>query len=663
MAEAVERALEDAHVLVCEAGTGTGKTLAYLVPAILSGQRVVVSTATKALQEQIVDKDLPLIARHLGLRPRVALVKGLGNYLCLRRFSEVRRSVSVLGSRELSRSLPLVEAWAKETESGDVAELTVLGESDPILGEVTSSSDTRVGSSCEFYDTCFVTRMKKEAAEAQILVVNHHLFFADVAVKLSMGEAAPRGGALPPYDAVIFDEAHQLEDIATDFFGVRLSEARLGTMLRDAERAFYDAGLGDRLLSRADGLALVAEVRLRVSAFFRALEDRASTRGGEARTTLGRDAFTGTLHEAYLELDSALETLETFAEANATREAVDLVKRRAAQARGDAARIVDPATNQVAWVEVGKRSVTVGASLVDVGGFLAERVLSKLGGVVLTSATLSTTALPSKRPARPPEADRGEGEEPPAETKGDPRFSFLRSRLGLDELRGVAIEELHVESPFDHETRALLYLPKDLPEVTTSDFHAHAGDRARALVEAAGGGAFVLSTSLRGMQALARALQRSSIAKRHLLMQGDAPKSALLARFREHGSAVLVATMSFWEGVDVPGDALRLVIIDRIPFAVPTDPVVAARAAEIEARGGDPFGAYSVPQAAITLRQGFGRLLRAQTDRGVVAVLDRRLTTRGYGKRILESLPKARRTEHLDEVLAFFGAPSITARS
>lgn len=673
MAEAVERALAEAHVLICEAGTGTGKTLAYLVPAILSGQRVVISTATKALQEQIVDKDIPLIARHLGLRPRVALVKGLGNYLCLRRFAELRKSANVVGAPELRRSLPLLESWAKKTETGDVAELTALGESDPLLAEVTSSSETRIGSSCEYYEECFVTRMKKAAAEAEILVVNHHLFFADVAVKLAMGEASGRGGALPSYDAVIFDEAHQLEDIATDFFGVRLSEARLGAMLRDAERAFFQAGLGDRLLTREDGFALVSEVRRAVEVFFRELAAKSSG-GLETKVTLEPDAFSGALREAYLDFDTALETLETFAEANATREAVDVVKRRAAQARADAARIVDPATNQVVWVEIGRRSVSVGASLVDVGGFLAEKVLSRLGGVVLTSATLSTTALTKKKTRSHDQGadlgDRDLSEEEPSErleSRGDPRFSFVRARLGLDDLRDVAIEELHVESPFDHPTRALLYLPRDLPEVTAPDFLVHAGERVRALVETSGGGAFILSTSLRGMQALARSLSISQFGekKKLVMVQGDAPKSALLARFREHGSAVLVATMSFWEGVDVPGDALRMVVIDRIPFAVPTDPVVAARAAELQARGENPFSSYSVPQAAITLRQGFGRLLRAQTDRGVVAVLDRRLATRGYGKRILDSLPKARRTEELDDVRDFFGGPSdpLKARS
>jgi ATP-dependent DNA helicase DinG len=492
--------------------------------------------------------------------------------------------------------------------------------------------------------------MKQSAAQADILVVNHHLFFADVAVKLSMGDAAARGGALPPYDAVIFDEAHQLEDIATDFFGVRLGEARLSSMLRDAERAFYEAGLGDRLLSRADGLGLVVEVRTSVDRFFGALRSLVSG-AQETRITLGRDAFSGDLHEAYLELDSALELLEGFAEANATREPVDLVKRRAAQARSDAAKIVDPATNHVTWVEIGKRSVTVGASLVDVGSFLADRVLKKLGGVVLTSATLSATALPSRKPPPPSDEAASEDEAPRPSVRRDPRFSFVRSRLGIDELVGVEVEELHVESPFDHAERSLLYLPKDLPEPSHAEFHDHAGERAQALVDAAGGGAFVLSTSIRGMQALARALRTSG---KRVLVQGDAPKSALLARFREHGSAVLVATMSFWEGVDVPGDALRLVIIDRIPFSVPTDPVVAARSQEIEARGGDPFGSLSVPQAAITLRQGFGRLLRSETDRGVVAVLDRRLSTKGYGKRILDSLPKARRTDRLDDVRAFY---------
>lgn len=633
MADAVERAIEGDRVLLCEAGTGTGKTLAYLVPAILSGRKVVISTATKALEDQIFTKDLPLVAEHLGLDPGAALVKGLGNYLCLRRFEELRRSPDA-GDREVRRSLPLIEAWARGTEAGDVAELAHLAEGDPLWREVASSSETRIGSSCSYYERCFVTRMKREAEEARLLVVNHHLFFADLAVKMA---AARRGfsgaGALPPYDAVVFDEAHQLEDIATGFFGVRLSRARIDAILRDADRSFLAAGLGDPVFGRGRGAGLTAALRGASDALFdelaRVVEAREGGRG-EARITLARDAWSGDLLAAYHRVDDGLEALEAYAAGAAPDEAVRLVAQRAAQLREEAQRIVEPARNQVTWAEARGRAVSVGASPVELGWLFREHVFEKIGAVVLTSATLTA----------------GGG----AEGGG---FHFLRSRMGLGEEVTVPVDELEVPSPFDFPEAALLYTPRDLPEISDPAFTERAADRVAELVGVTGGGAFVLCTSNRGMHAMARALRERL--DRPPLVQGDAPKGALLRRFRAGMDAVLVATMSFWEGVDVPGEALRLVVIEKLPFAVPTDPVVAARCAAIEEAGKNPFTDYSVPQAAITLKQGFGRLIRTRTDRGVVAVLDRRVRTRGYGRVLLDSLPPARRVERMEDVRAFWG--------
>ncbi|WP_437878288.1 ATP-dependent DNA helicase [Sorangium sp. So ce513] len=650
MASAVERAIAEDRVLLCEAGTGTGKTLAYLVPAILSGRKVVVSTATKALEDQIYTKDLPLVAEHLRLDPRAALVKGLGNYLCLRRFNELRHSPGA-GAGAAGRSLPLLEAWAQETEMGDIAELAYLAEGDPLWREVASSSETRLGSSCDYYDDCFVTRMKRDSEAARLLVVNHHLFFADLALKIAGARRGFGGaGALPPYDAVIFDEAHQLEDIATSFFGVRVSRARVDSMLRDADRAFIASGLADRILGRGEGTAITAVVRESADALF----DRLAALGGPAasadregaRVPLARDAWSGELLDAYHRLDNHLEALSGYASANAISEAVQLVGNRAAQLREDAARIVDPATNQVTWVEVRGRGVSFGASPVDLGHMLREHVFERIGAVVLTSATLTTGGSSGSA------------------------FRFLRSRMGLDEDVSVPVDELEVPSPFDYPSAALLYTPRDLPEATDAAFVDRAADRISELIGITGGGAFVLCTSIRAMNALAAALRarlgRAAGQARAgggaprqptpLLVQGEAPKGALLRRFRAERHAVLVATMSFWEGVDVPGEALRLVIIEKLPFAVPTDPVVAARCASIEQAGGNPFIAYSVPQAAITLKQGFGRLIRTRTDRGIVAILDRRVRTRGYGRVLLDSLPDARRTERIEDVRAFWDA-------
>jgi len=416
MADAVESALSEERVLLCEAGTGTGKTLAYLVPAILSGRKIVVATATKALQEQIMHKDLPLIERHLGLEPRAVLVKGLANYLCRRRFDEVRQAPSSEVGIDAQHRLPLLESWAAETETGDVSELSALAEGDALWAQVSSSSETRIGSACEHYESCFVTRLKRQLGDAQLLVVNHHLFFADLAVKAAMGaEGAGRGGALPPYDAVIFDEAHRLEDIATEFFGVRLSRPRVESMLRDADRAFVAHGLADGLLGKGEGTALTALVREASDLFFDAVAEVASSASrDDGRSLLPRDAFTGARLSAYHRLDDALDVLEQYAETHAVSEAVDLVRRRAAHIREDIGRIVDPATHQIAWVRrSGAGHVSVGASPVDLGPMLRRAVFEQVSTVVLTSATLTT----------PSTSRSGDGQARP--------FSFLRQRMGL----------------------------------------------------------------------------------------------------------------------------------------------------------------------------------------------------------------------------------------
>jgi ATP-dependent DNA helicase DinG len=615
MADAVERTLAEDRVLVCEAGTGTGKTLAYLVPAILSGRKVVISTATRALQEQIYGKDLPLIRRTLGLDVHAALMKGLGNYLCLRRYKEFRASPES-GDPRFGRALGVLEDWAARTQAGDVGEISGLAEDDPIWAQVSSSSETRIGSPCDFYQECFVTRMKRDAEQARLVIVNHHLFFADLALR---GPHA--GGALPEYDSVIFDEAHQLEDIATDFFGVRVSSARVLSMLRDAERAFAGAGISDRLLRKGEGDAIAHVAREAQARFFAELA-AAHGAAGEGRIVLSRDVWSGSLLTAYHKLDTTMEALAAFAESRATSEAVELAARRAKQLRDDLAAIVDGGHNQVTWAEVRTRSASVGASPIELSSLFKAKLFSRVPAVVLTSATLAT--------------QQG--------------FSFLRSRLGLDG-DDPEVQEIVVPSPFDYEAHALVYVPRDLPDPGEPSFIEAARARIQALVEASGGGAFILATSKRVMLALHASLRGLRCGP--LFVQGEAPKGVLLDRFKRAEHAVLVATMSFWEGVDVPGHALRLVIIDKIPFAVPTDPVVTARSAAIEAAGKNPFTAYQVPTAAIALKQGFGRLIRTRRDAGIVAILDKRVHTRGYGRALLESLPPARRTDQLSDALRF----------
>jgi len=635
MARAVHDALaKDGHLFV-EAGTGTGKTLAYLVPAILSGRKVVVSTATHALQEQIFTKDLPLVREVLadhGVVFKAALMKGLSNYLCKRRLSERLRSGELV-SADLAR----IQRWAETSQDGDRAELEELEEGAHAWRDVHSSTETRVGAGCTFYDECFVTRMRREAEQAQVVVVNHHLFFADLALRT--GKNSGFGGAIPAYDAVIFDEAHQIESVATDFFGVRISSARLDALVRDARRGVVAAKVLD-----ATSMSLVDGVEQAGQHFFRTW----SSMRDDSRRMLASSDWTEPRLDALSRLDASLEALLAFARANEHDDAVTIVARRTGDLRTDLARI--HATNQaeerhweeddpvagalrkaaegfksgVVWIDQRERNVSLGASPVDLGPVLREKLFDRVPSVICTSATLATA------------------------TSVGPSFHFARSRLGA---RAETVE-LVVPSPFDFARRAALYVAEDLPEPTEFGFEDACADRVADLVAITGGGAFVLCTSNRAMRAIREALHGRVPGP--LLIQGEAPKHVLLARFRDSGAAVLVATMSFWEGVDVPGSALRLVVLDKIPFAVPSDPVVAARCTRIEADGGNPFTQYSVPSAAITLKQGFGRLIRTKKDAGIVALLDKRAVRKGYGKSLLASLPPARRVRTLDDVREFW---------
>ena len=624
MAEAVEHALESESHLIVEAGTGTGKTLAYLVPAVLSGRKVIVSTATRALQEQIFVKDLPLVAEALagyGIPLRAALMKGLSNYLCLRRFDEARMTSTRAGDRELAR----IAEWARETETGDRTELADLPEDSPVWREVASSSETRIGQGCEHFERCFVTRMRQEAEDAQIVVVNHHLFLADLALR-----SGPRGAhasVIPAYDAVVFDEAHQIEDVATDFFGTRVSSARVDSLLRDAEGAL--AGAGElEALRNGPVRGTLEQAREASRAFFATL---VSTLGaaGDTKRVLTEQDVEGPVHDAHAALDLRLEALEGISRARGA-ESLQLIARRTGDLREELASIVrgqradddGELADLVRWVDVRSRSVSLGASPVDVGSTLRARLFDRVPTVVCTSATMATAGS----------------------------FHFARARLGIP----PSSAELLVESPFDFASRAALYLPGDLPEPSDPAFDDLAADRIAELVRMTGGGAFVLCTSTRAMRSLHGRLKGRL--KLPVLLQGERPKHMLLSRFRSSGKAVLVATMSFWEGVDVPGWALRLVILDKIPFAPPNDPVVAARCARIDHDGGNGFSQYSVPSAGMTLKQGFGRLIRTQRDAGIVALLDRRAVKKGYGRALLASLPPARRIVDLDELRSFWDA-------
>ncbi|HHH27173.1 MAG TPA: ATP-dependent DNA helicase [Polyangiaceae bacterium] len=607
MAAAVERAIDEDRLLICEAGTGTGKTLAYLVPALRAGRRVVISTASRALQEQIATADLPMALRCVDRKVRTRVVKGLGNYLCLRRFDELRHDVD--RHPGLSAPLATVERWAGSTSRGDIAEVSELPEDHAIWRLVTSSSDTRVGTRCPHFDACHVTRMKREAEEADLLVVNHHLLLAD----LSLRGDHP-GAVLPDYDALVIDEAHKLEDVATLFFGIRLSSAALERAIRDAgrrlvgpERTDAPRPFTDRALDRARQLFAALNLKLASS----------------ARAPLPNEAWSDELRDAYHALDDALDVLVR----RLTEHEHPVLERSAARLerlRRDLADVAGADTEAITWLERRGEGLALTSAPVDVGPMLRDRLFGRGHAIVLTSASLTT----------------------------DGGFEYLRGRLGLTEVPDTPIDELVVESSIDHQHQALLYTPTDLPHVDAPSFTESATARIADLHALTPGGAFVLCTSRRSMHALASSLERALPSAP--LVQGEAPKATLLERFRHEGDAVLVATMSFWEGVDVPGRALALVVIDRIPFAVPTDPVVAARCAAVDASGRSSFEHYSLPRAAIVLKQGFGRLLRSRHDRGVVAVLDSRLSSRRYGERLVDSLPRVRRTRDLADVTAFW---------
>ncbi len=577
MADAVERALEGENHLFVEAGTGTGKTLAYLVPAILSGRKVIVSTATRALQEQIFVHDLPLVAQALGAHGitfDAAMMKGLGNYLCRRRFEEARTS----GARGRDRTFARIAAWLETTETGDRAELADLPEDEAAWRDVASSSETRIGTGCEHFESCFVTRMRRDAEDAQIVVVNHHLFLADLALRTGPRGAHARAGVLPAYDAVVFDEAHQIEDAATDFFGVRISSARVDALVRDAERSLGAAGLLEALKT-GSVRATLEGVREAAGVFFgslgaRRVEPLAAGAGSSPTSFDARQILTeipSLVRAAHDGLDLRLQALEAVA-LERREESLQLIGRRAGDLREDLRGVLIGATvsadgelsDVVRWVDVRARSVSLGASPVDVSASLRSRLFDRVPTVVCTSATLATAG----------------------------GFHFAKARLGAP----PDTAELVVESPFDFASRAALYVAADLPDPGDPSFDASASDRIAQLVKMTGGGAFVLCTSTRAMKSLHARLKGRVDGP--LLMQGERPKHVLLSRFRSSGGAVLVATMSFWEGVDVPGWALRLVVIDKIPFAPPNDPVVAARCARVDREGGSGFAQYSVPTAA-----------------------------------------------------------------
>jgi ATP-dependent DNA helicase DinG len=647
MAQAVEQALEEKRHLIVEAGTGTGKTLAYLLPVIRSGKRVIISTGTKNLQEQLFYKDVPFLEQALStgaassFRLSVCYMKGRNNYLCRKKLYDLTDQPVLSGLDEIEQ-YRAIAAWEKTTQTGDRAELAELPEASLLWHKIDARSEACIGQKCSQWERCFITEMHRRALESDIIIVNHHLFFADLAIKLQ-ADGAPDAGILPEAAAVIFDEAHELEDVAGNYFGISVSNLRVDDLARDIEASAQHHRLMSPSLSGALG-----SLRERSQFFFSLLPPGDGRFAFETRREFleeNGEEFLA-LNQSLTRLAGELENLPqkpeevfnyvrraqeiqfqlSYAMESEDRNTVFWIERRGSRAKAsspqrhrDTEKVEK--TFQSSHRDIGstRQNVFLQATPIDVGPILRECLWSKLECAVLTSATLAV----------------GGG------------FDYIRQRLGMEHAR-----ESVLPSHFDYEKQALFYVPPDLPDPRTPQFATMAADCIRSLLEITRGRAFVLFTSYAQMNEIYQRLL--GVLDFPMLRQGDAPKTALLEEFRLTPNAVLFATSSFWQGVDVQGEQLSCVIIDRLPFAVPSDPVVAARVKAIDAEGGNAFLQYQVPSAVITLKQGFGRLIRSLHDRGLLVLLDNRILKKQYGRVFVESLPNYKKTTSISTVEGFF---------
>jgi ATP-dependent DNA helicase DinG len=625
MAKAVERALAERRHLIVEAGTGTGKTLAYLLPALRTGQRIIISTGTKALQDQLFFRDVPFLETLVG-ELRVCYMKGRANYLCRHKLTALRNQPILSGLEEIDQYRQISE-WEQTTETGDRAELSGMPESSALWQKLDARTEACLGSTCPDYRRCFITEMRRRALESDIIIVNHHLFFADVAVKREAA-GAPDAGILPEAAAVVFDEAHELEEVASSYFGLSVSNIRFEELARDT----------DVLLRGKEGAeslpAITQHLRDRARMFFAGLP----LAGDGRQPFVGREEFLETQGDLYLAVRATLLRLEAEMESMKADEAPGL-RKRIARLRSEFEFLLESsASNMVFWMErrisaggSSERSAALGAfraqsratflqaTPIDVSDLLFELVFDQIPTVVLTSATLTVQG----------------------------GFEHIRKRLGLNEAR-----ELVVPSHFKYGEQALLYLPPEMPDPRDAEFPEAAARCIQRVLEISKGRAFCLFTSYAQMRDLYERLL--PVLDFPILLHGTAPRKALLEEFRATPNAVLFGTSSFWQGVDVQGEALSCVIIDRLPFAVPSDPVVSARMKAIEENGGKPFFDYQVPTAVLTLKQGFGRLIRSLEDRGLLVLLDPRVRTKRYGQTFLASLPPYRMTATITDVEEFF---------
>ncbi len=604
MAEAVESALADRRHLIVEAGTGTGKTLSYLVPAILSGKRVVISTGTKNLQEQLFYKDIPFLRQHLGRDIRVCYMKGRNNYACRQKIYDAEKEAVLEGLEEVA-DFEIIRAWEKTTETGDRAEIKTLPERTGVWSKIDARRDLCSGQKCQQFERCFLTLMHQRAFESDIIIVNHHLFFADLALKND-----EFGGIIPGYAAAILDEAHDIEDVAGQYFGISVSNYQFQELQRDIGAVARKKKFGSQELDRI--LIAVGDAAMRFFLLFGTTEGRVGFREHQAFAEQYEEQYTNVLRG--LELIGAHLQLIKDAE-----EVLPLLRRTGELASALSFWMAGNDRRFVYWIERRGRGCFLQATPIDVSTVLSEKLFGAVDTVVLASATLAVAG----------------------------NFEYARRRFGLNGAR-----TLLVPGHFDFSSQAMLYVPQHLPDPRTPGFTNMAADEILRILKLSRGRAFVLFTSHQQMRAVH---DRVSFELEYpALLQGTGPRTALLEEFRRTPHCVLFATSSFWQGVDVPGEQLSCVIIDKLPFAVPNDPVVESRIRAIREEGGNPFYDYQIPQAALALKQGFGRLIRSRSDRGVLVLLDNRITRQRYGQVFFDSLPDYAFSTSINDVEKFF---------